>query len=35
MIIIDNLFTVDLVQLVHAVCQIRNQKLFVFNELHT
>ena len=27
MIIIDNLFTVDLVQLVHAACQIPSQNL--------
>ena len=31
MIIIHNLLTVDLVQLVHAVCQIPSQRLFVFN----
>ena len=33
MIIIDNLFTVDSVKLVHAACQIPRQKPFVFNEV--
>ena len=35
MIIIDNLFTVDLVQLVNAACQIPSQSLSYFDKVLT